>query len=282
MIKLNGEKLKITNFPNSESLISFAEFEPKTLTGNNVITFKYENDSDLIHLMFVKKFLDGISENTILNIPYFPYSRMDRTENLSTVFTLKYLCSFINDLKFKSVIISEPHSDVVTALLDNVYVRNTTKVIAEKLMNELEYDKKDDCLDFILYPDAGAQKRYSKQISYDKYITCNKIRNFETGYITSMETQFHLPQHTSTKDKKIRVIIVDDLCSKGTTFLKAAENVKQGYPNAEIYLVVTHCENAIFKGELLKTDFIKEIHTTDSIITDSHEKIIIEEIDDNE
>lgn len=45
---------------------------------------------------------------------------MDRVKNPDEVFTLKYFCEFINDLKFDVVYVNDPHSDVSMALLNNV------------------------------------------------------------------------------------------------------------------------------------------------------------------
>ncbi|NRT27906.1 phosphoribosylpyrophosphate synthetase [Clostridium beijerinckii] len=46
----------------------------------------------------------------------------------------------------------------------------------------------------------------------------------------------------------------------------------------EIYLVVTHCEDTIFDGEILKTDLITKVFTTNSILSKEHEKIEISSI----
>ena len=46
----------------------------------------------------------------------------------------------------------------------------------------------------------------------------------------------------------------------------------------DIYLVVTHCEDTIFDGDILKTDLIKKVYTTDSILSKNCEKIEIEKI----
>ena len=47
---------------------------------------------------------------------------------------------------------------------------------------------------------------------------------------------------------------------------------------SEIYLVVTHCEDTIFKGDILKTDLIKKVYTTDSILNKEHKKIKVKKI----
>ena len=100
MIKINGEKLEITKFPNGESLIKTTEVLKDIKDLENIIemTVKFESDEDLIHMMFIKKHLDEMNLDAILKIPYMPYSRMDRTEG-ENIFTLKYICSLINSLK---------------------------------------------------------------------------------------------------------------------------------------------------------------------------------------
>ena len=59
---------------------------------------------------------------------------------------------------------------------------------------------------------------------------------------------------------------------QGGTFFYSAKALKDLGAN-NIYLYVSHCENSIFEGELLKTDFIKKIYTTNSIFTKKDEKI---------
>lgn len=70
------------------------------------------------------------------------------------------------------------------------------------------------------------------------------------------------------------VLIVDDICSKGGTFYHSAKALKAAGAN-DVYLYVTHCENTIFKGELINSDLIKHIYTTRSVFTLAHEKITV-------
>ena len=66
--------------------------------------------------------------------------------------------------------------------------------------------------------------------------------------------------------------IIDDICSRGGTFYHSAKKLKEHGAN-DIYLYVSHCENTILEGDLLKGDLIKRVYTTDSIFIKSHEKI---------
>lgn len=260
MIYLNGEIVEIKKFPNGEALINSKSFNLKDNT--NEIKVKFENDEDITHLIFLKGHLDELRLKCDLVIPYMPYSRMDRTEGM-TVFTLKHLCRVINNLNFESVTIYEPHSEVSTALLDRIKVVDMSKDLAKELLDEMNNGKEDL---YLVYPDAGAAKRYSKQISYDKILTASKERDFKTGLIKNLQI------NGEVKAKSFKAIIIDDLCSKGGTFILTSSKLKE-MGAKEIYLVVTHCENTIFEGDILKTDLITKVYTTNSILNREHEKI---------
>src|SRR5205085_11674442 len=115
MILINGQEIQFETFPNGETRINQDSFF-NALEFGVTVQFHYTNDSDLIKLMFVKKYLDDIQEGhpNHLIITYMPYSRMDRSEN-DFPFTLKYVTEFINGLRFQSVEVLEPHSDVAVA-----------------------------------------------------------------------------------------------------------------------------------------------------------------------
>lgn len=266
MIYLNGSKLNIKKFPNGESLIN-----SKDLTLNdhiNEIKLKFETDEDITHLIFLKGHLDELNLKSNLVIGYMPYSRMDRTEGI-TLFTLKYVCKIINSLEFESVSIYEPHSDVCVALLNKVRIINMSKDLTSKALAEIEKSKDEQI--YLIYPDAGAAKRYGKQINYDKVLTANKERDFKTGYINKVDI------NGSIEDKRFKAIIVDDLCSKGGTFILTASKLRE-MGASDIYLVVTHCEDTIFKGDILKTNLIKKVYTTNSILSMEDKKIEVVDI----
>jgi ribose-phosphate pyrophosphokinase len=265
MIYLNDERVEVNKFPNGESLINSEKFKLKS--NDNEIRVNFENDEDITHLIFLKGHLDEIKIKCNLILPYMPYSRMDRTEGV-TVFTLKHLCKLINNLNFESVTIYEPHSDVSTALLDRVKVVDMSKTLAKELLKEVN-DGFDEV--YLVYPDAGAAKRYGKEMDYGKILTASKDRDFKTGFIKSLQI------NGNVKNKSFKAIIVDDLCSKGGTFMLTASKLKD-MGATEIYLVVTHCENTVFNGDLLKSDLITKIYTTNSILSKDHEKIKVYKI----
>jgi ribose-phosphate pyrophosphokinase len=271
MIKINGIKLDIDTFPNGESHIKGNKIK-SMLGGLRLkridITFRYENDGDLIKLSFIKSFIDSILvKNAVsmavnLSIAYMPYSRMDRVMG-DSLFTLKYVAKMINDMKFNKVTVHEAHSDVTLALIDNSESYLSTPILLPIVMEEVNFDKERD---FVFYPDAGAQKRYT--MGEFKYGVGNKKRNIiGDGSIESLE--INLASEVTVG--KSKAIIVDDLCSYGGTFMRSTTALKEvGFD--EVYLLVGHCEESILKGDIFKTGLINKVYTTNSIIQESEEE----------
>lgn len=292
MIKLNGVTLDCGRFPNGETYVDIGRTYPN-FVGDNTVQVKFESNDDLLHLMMLKDFLDNSIRSPgrcYLEIPYLPYSRMDRQEE-NRLFSLKTVANLINNMKFDRVTIWEPHSDVSKGLLDRLEVINKSKDLALKAMvdelelvgsvwltpastysanNKTTYDyslegtfrRAAEAGIWLVYPDAGADTRYKKQIKYTNIITATKHRDFNTGKIES--TSLHLPKDIQDKGKFNTAIIVDDLCSRGGTFIGVGKELqKLGF--TRIILAVTHCENTIFDGEIPQGKVINKVITSNSI-----------------
>lgn len=256
MLLINGEEVKFEKFPNGETRLVKEGIEESWHTMNKV-SFKYEDDSDLIKLMLLKNYLDNLKfENVDLLIYYMPYSRMDRSENGSP-FTLKYVSNFINGLNFNKITVIEPHSDVTPALLNNVKAKYINFDLLPLVMEDVGFNKE---VDYLFFPDAGAAKRYHSLKGF-KQLVGHKDRDFKTGEIKSLQ----VVGDVDTFPKK--VIIVDDLSSYGGTFVHSSKALKN-LGVKEVYLLVAHAENSIFKGQLF--DHIDKLFTTNSILTEQN------------
>lgn len=223
------------------------------------IEWYYEYDAEMFALMCIRKHY--ANQRIPLFLPYVPNARMDRVKNSEDVFTLKYFCDFINSLDFCSVEVLDVHSNVATALLNNVVVKSPKDFIEKAIA--------DSKADIVFFPDEGAMKRYSDMI--DKpYAFGIKKRNWEDGKILGLE----IMNKELIKDKN--VLIIDDICSKGGTAYHSATALKEAGAKS-VNLYITHCEATIFQGELVKSDIIDGIYTTDSIFkpgwAESYDKI---------
>jgi ribose-phosphate pyrophosphokinase len=198
-------------------------------------------------------------------MPYIPNARMDRVKNIEDVFTLKYFAEILNSLEFDEVMVLDPHSSVSEALINNLQTRPIAIKcnILRSMIDRTEKDRKGLVM---FYPDEGAMKRYSGMVNLP-YAFGIKKRNWETGQIEGLDVAGAVDQ-IAGKD----ILIVDDICSRGGTFYHSAKKLKE-LGAKDIYLYVSHCENTILEGELLKGDLIKKVYTIDSIFTKSHEKI---------
>ena len=265
MIKVDGIKIEAGHYPDNTLLV-----KAPTLRGtNNHVTFTwyYENDAELFTLICLKKHY-AHKKISYLWMPYCPHARMDRVKAFGDVFTLKYFAEVINSLNFTQVTIYDPHSSVCTALINNVRVLEPTTFIDEAV-NKINENHNKNFMAF--YPDEGAMKRYSGMFSIP-YAFGVKKRDWVTGQIQGLDVMGDVE---GIKDK--RVLIIDDICSKGGTFYHSAKKLKE-LGAKEIYLYITHCENTILEGELLTSGLIEKVYTTNSIFTKEHEKIEVFEI----
>lgn len=219
------------------------------------ITWSYDNDSELFVLACLVDFLKNGSDNDLrLRLPYIPNARQDRFVS-GRLFTLKTFCKFINNLGFKEVEVLDPHSNVATALLDHVSTSfpDWSVII-------------DDFDDFtIMFPDAGAAKKYAENTEFaggKDIIIGNKHRD-KDGRVSDYEL---LNFVEGTKS----VLIIDDICSYGGTFVSAAKALKEKGVE-HIYLAVSHCEYNIFKGDVF--NYVDTVYTTDSILDLEHTDI---------
>lgn len=248
MITFNGSPVPLTKFPNQETCIAKPFFSEAKLDKGNRIVLQYESDEELFQLLLIRKALWFPCE---LHITYFPYSRMDRKSD-AYIFTLKTVTKFINWMDWDKVVIYEPHSDVTPALLNKCKIVD----IIPKLLAKTDFDITKD---FVLYPDAGAYKKYSEAIKSQDELVGIKKRDFTTGRITEMQITVMDIEKAGN-----RVFVIDDLCSKGGTFIMAAEAVRK-MGATKVFLVVAHCEETIVKGKILETDLIDKVYTTTSI-----------------
>lgn len=228
------------------------------------ICWFYDNMEEFFTLQIITTHLkDHGMENLILNLPYCPNARMDRSKSDNDVLSMKYFGKLINNLGFGIVRILDPHSATVENTIDRVEIYSPLKLI-ERTIEDLGN------IDLLFYPDHGSESRYSpihKDLNLP-YLSGYKQRDWKTGKIEKLQI---LGDTSTIKGKNI--LIVDDICSKGGTFLYAAKALKE-YGAADIYLYVTHCEKTILQGEMINSGLIKKIYTTNSIYRDNYHPLI--------
>lgn len=271
MIKINGKEMLIDNFYSGELHLRMKGRQVYDLSESEWVTITWKINPDKLSqefeaLGYYKRRLDDLRLRVpiFLHMKYIPHSRMDRDEG-GKIFTLKYFAERLNFLNFDRVEVLDAHSQVSLALIDRV--RECTHYdffhwTIDSVFGNEDYQ--------IIMPDLGAYKKYSKKYGrYGKAGYGIKVRDWATGKIESQELVFDT--------HKKSYIIIDDICSMGTTFMNVAALIKQQAPDSKIYLMVSHIEpGAALPQGVLNDPNIERVYSTDSIEHGiEHEKLTI-------
>ena len=259
MVKINNYTFGNETFKNNEAIYKSVPLNDSL----NVVEMVFENNKDITDLLFAVSYIrENKPETQIeLNMPYIPYSRMDREIN-EQIFSLKHFAKIINAMSFSKVRVYEPHSIVSRELINNLEVMPLESII-EKVCEK-------NHIDIIMFPDKGARTKYTEQYKHlcSKYpvIFAEKVRDLNNrGKI--LESKLIGAEDIELRNKK--VLIIDDICVYGNTFKFASIALKEKEVK-DVYLWVTHCENAVFDGPLLSEHYVSKIFTTNSIVRKEH------------
>jgi ribose-phosphate pyrophosphokinase len=244
MLIVNGKPIKSFTFPGGERGVNVGEnFYP-------VLRLNFQSSDDIVDLILVVDALRerfGESISLTLDIPYFPYARQDRVCNGGESFSLRAIAKLISNLNFKQVRVLDPHSDVLAGLFDSGVLRIIPQ---EELFKATLVNSGKENLAFdLVSPDGGALKKiikvanawnnYSLLTSVEnksQIIYANKVRDVSTGEI--LKTDVINP----TDSNNGYLMIVDDICDGGRTFIELAKVIKStpNLAHKKIGLYVTH------------------------------------------
>lgn len=243
-------KFEISKFPDGQQQLKIINTDnwaryAKEYT-NFVIKTRINNFMDVELLICAVASLRELgAQNIELFCPYFLGSRSDRKfEQGSNNYLKTVICPIINAIGFGGVKVLDPHSDVLEACL-NSFKADSNYNLVHWALQDINKDKEPNYI--LMSPDAGALKKIYKVAESIKYegeiITCAKSRGID-GKIIKTE----VPHFDITKD----VILIDDICDGGRTFIEIAKIIKLRHEQYErerdekqnergkLYLVVTH------------------------------------------
>ena len=207
------------------------------LNQNSVLIKADILDSDgIMVLSQIKNMLDtwfkGIKIDLQFN--YLPYARYDRAMKENDSFSLKAFTDIINSMNFNRVLLVDPHSNVGQILLKNSEVI-IDQLTAIQLSNVITCN---NSYDYIVSPDFGAIKKATSISEYYNIplLISLKKRDVSTGY--TVFDKLLIDDSVDLTDKKL--LIVDDICDGGATFINLAKGIKDLYNIKSIDLFVTH------------------------------------------
>ncbi|WGS51590.1 phosphoribosyltransferase family protein [Paraburkholderia sp. D15] len=207
----------------------------------------------------------------VLSMPYVPYARQDRVANAGEALSARVFCDLINAQQYAQVEVQDPHSDVVTALLDRVTIADPLPSLRRALASlGAGPDAAPGRRAALVAPDAGARKRVmhlAHALELD-VVFAEKVRNTQTGKITGTQVTGALPDTP--------LVVVDDICDGGRTFteLAAALRARQAEQRLDqpLYLYVTH---GIFsKGLAPLLEHYRTVFTRNNWTDDSRAQLV--------
>lgn len=223
MIALNGHEIVPTMFPDRTSQVWKIPTEHFSHI-TNTVRWEFENEAEFLHIAQLKTLIDAkyIMSECILEIPYLPYARQDKDIANGATFALYAFARLLNALHFNTVICTDAHSSVSSELIE----RLTVSYHAIEIFKAQRAVK----ADLFCYPDAGALKKYNALLGAP-YVYATKERDQATGDLSGCAVHGDV--------NGMCVLIVDDLCDGGGTFIALA-NTLNHRGALEVNLYVSH------------------------------------------
>jgi ribose-phosphate pyrophosphokinase len=232
---------------------------------------EHVKSEELLYLFYIGLDLrDGApGANNILWLDYIPNARLDKQRGADgdLLPVNAYSAELVNYCGFSKVIGVEPHSEEFLIQYHNAYAEYPTIAALTKIRPHIDGYRN---IQYV-FPDHGSFVRYKDSLSdvtdEDILVVGKKRQN---GTIKSVKLE-----HGKVKPG-YDIVIIDDLCSRGGTFVGAAEVLRANGVTGEIYLLVAHLEQNVRYGKLLGSDSpIKRIFAcTKSLGEITHERII--------
>lgn len=213
------------------------------------ILWQFENEAELFHVCQLANLLEKeykLQDHTLV-VPYLPYGRQDKEVSNSSSFALHTFTHILYYSNICRVETFDAHSNVDTS----THIESTPPTAFHQAIFKH---------DVVCFPDKGALTRYAKSFEGVPMIYCEKIRNQLTGEITGLQVQNPSGVDLNGSD----ILIVDDICDGGMTFIKVAEALQASTPHT-IDLAVSH--GLFSKGKQCLYDAgINMVYTTNSLI----------------
>lgn len=230
---------------------------------------------DMNDFMLLAQLVDAVRHVTDiavshLELAWLPWARQDRHMVNGDSFALKVFANQLNTLNFSKVFLLDPHSDAAAAAINNsvVIAQETCLMKSENLLQAISTGKL-----MLVAPDAGALKKIhnvAKASGARDYAILTKERDVATGNLTGFSL---VSGNVAGKD----VLIVDDLCDAGGTFIGSAQVLRDAGARS-VSLYVTH--GVFSKGvENLLNNGIDAIYTTTSFASSELREPRVELID---
>jgi len=240
MLTLDGVPTPATKFPDGTSQVwklDLLDLVRRQQGGGPpaVVEWTWTGDeSEFMHLAQLKELLDAYGLRAELSVPYLPYARQDKPVGNQETFALRTFARLLGSLGFERVVARDPHSDVAAEFVPGWAPETAAAGIARSVAL-----LRPDCLCF---PDEGATRRYQPLAGKTPFFAARKLRNSATGEVLGVTLK---PASGPGPSPRLdpagdgRVLVVDDLCDGGATFVAIAAVLREAGAK-ELGLYVSH------------------------------------------
>lgn len=175
----------------------------------------------LVNLTDAVRRLKHTEKDTCVFLPYMPYARQDRVCHPGESFALRESIYFLAQMDIEKLMVLDLHSQVSRNILQSIAMYDVEEIEqhdrADKVIKSWKPLKEYSC---IISPDAGAAKKAAKLSPLVPHVYLTKTRSgSEVIYNDYMHDQIGG-----------NVLIVDDICDGGATFLALGEMLKRTQP----------------------------------------------------
>jgi ribose-phosphate pyrophosphokinase len=232
-----------------------------------IITARIRNGNDIMELALLKSAVDDVVDECTTDVklvlPYLPYGRADRRFKEGDCAGLATFGAVINSMGFNEVYTWDAHNPEAARInlgYDKFFDLSASDFILRAVTSWADPVTREVT---VLFPDKGASQRYKLPWRIEgnaghytiNQFSAEKKRNPVTGVFEG----FTVP----TVPSDVPLIIVDDICDGGGTFLGVAKILReQGYPLRPA-LYVTHGIFSKGVGEL--NNWFDWIYTTNTM-----------------
>lgn len=273
-VKQNGTKIKsitpwVSQFPGKEYDVSIKPYEWRILNldKDDEVEFiiKVVNLELAKDVIFLASILETLHDYCVelnhpsisLYLPYLPYARADRRFSEGSIIPLQiftFMLAKINSIvPIKTLYVDDLHSQVARNELTNHDINFEERTQLECFKSHVLYSHVPE-YSAIVAPDKGSVEKARTIANYMKLplIVINKER--KDGKIST--TLDHFEENDLIFDKSMvdkfdlsNVLVVDDICDGGGTFVSVAKTLREIPTMGALHLHVTH---GIFSGDAIK------------------------------
>lgn len=221
MITINGIPIHVTQFPDGTSQVW--KLQPEQLVGPAVVRWEFGAEAEVMQLAQLALLLRETGVTARLELGYLPYARQDKAVANDATFALRAFAPMLNAMQWEMVTLYDPHSAVAEELIhpsQAVYFAHSA-VLAMRQTDS----------DLICFPDAGALAKYKPLFWGIPSVSAEKIRDPSTGRVSTGAIQGGVLDQ--------RVMIVDDICDGGATFIGLAAKLREAGAK-DVFLFVSH------------------------------------------